>query len=419
MKNVAIIGMGCISGAGIGVEANRQAVRHGIVRCGPAPEWLFYNSLPYPVFATFAEGMTEAARQQLAEHCSGSVLSRMSRTTLLSCSAVMEALNDAGLTITDLCSKRVGIAIGTTVGCTFHDEEYYIKWRQGLCPDTEPVTRYLAGNPAQTLHALFRTEGPAVVVTNACASGTDAIGLAGQWLTAGMCDLAIAGGADGLSRVAYNGFIGLMLADRAACRPFSRDREGLNLGEGAGIMVLEREEIAVAKQREPLGWIRGYGTASDGYHPTAPHPEGRGLQEALRRALAEAGGEIEIGLVNCHGTGTRANDAAEAAGLYKFFGPDTSIPFVSTKGITGHTLGAAGAIEAIFTLLALREGETRGTAGCVEVDEQLGISPLPEQQTRVLCSKWGISESLAFGGGNSVLVLEAAHKGRGRNNFPI
>ncbi|PXF53765.1 MAG: hypothetical protein C4B57_09250 [Deltaproteobacteria bacterium] len=147
-----------------------------------------------------------------------------------------------------------------------------------------------------------------------------------------------------------------------------------------------------------------YGTRS-----TAPHPEGRGLKCAFGKAISDAGVHVQdIALINAHGTGTRANDLAEAKALAALLPDPDEVPIVSTKGLTGHTLGAAGAIEAIFTLLALQHGQASGTVGCSVPDPVLSVKPLPEGQTSLLRNKLGISQSLAFGGGNSVLILEAA-----------
>jgi 3-oxoacyl-[acyl-carrier-protein] synthase-1/3-oxoacyl-[acyl-carrier-protein] synthase II len=200
-----------------------------------------------------------------------------------------------------------------------------------------------------------------------------------------------------------------MLADKEPCRPFNRDRGGLNLGEGAGIVVLERPDEPAGRPCRPLGWVRGYGCAADAYHPTAPHPAGRGLQAALRQALRDCGApHLVPALINAHGTGTKANDLAETAALAAIFPAAAELLVVSTKGLTGHTLGAAGGIEAVLTLMALREGRTPGTVGCFEPDPQLAVRPLTQTENRRLAGRWGISQSLAFGGSNSALVLEAA-----------
>jgi len=406
MSPVAITGLGAIAAGGNDAAELWRSLAAGVVRCGPVPEYLFKTILNFPVFAAPQNCLSDRARALLAETCPDFQPESVSRTILLAVTAAAEALQQAGIDATDLRRLRVGVALGTTVGCTFHNEEYYIAWRDNLTPDLAPVHYYLGGNVAASLQRLLGIRGPSAVVTNACASGTDAIGIGRNWLAAGQCDLVIAGGADELSRVAYNGFASLMLADTVACRPFSHDRQGLNLGEGAGVLVMERQESVATRGGKVLGRVRGYGCAADAHHPTAPHPEGRGLKTALAQALREAG-EGDIVYVNAHGTGTKANDQAETAALAAALPGAGAAAIVSTKGFTGHTLGAAGGLEAIFTLLALRDGFTPGTVGCAELDPGFAVCPLLQNAGRNLPGLLGLSQSLAFGGGNSVLVLEA------------
>ena len=408
VQPVAITGMGCMAGGGSDINELWNTLQDGVVNCRQVPEYLFKTILDYPVFAAPEECFSEAAKELTAVTSPDFRAELVSRTVLLSCSAAAEALQQAGVDQQRLQTARVGIVLGTTVGCTFHDEEYYAAWRDGLEPDLAPVQFYLGGNVASALHRILGTSGPSAVVTNACASGTDAIGIARNWLATGQCDIAIAGGADELSRVAYNGFASLMLADTEPCRPFSHDRQGLNLGEGAGLVVMESADFLVDRHGTPLGRVLGYGCGADAYHPTAPHPEGRGLKTALGQALRDAGNPDDLpALINAHGTGTKANDLAETSALAAMFPGAEGLTIVSTKGFTGHTLGAAGGIEAILLLMALSKGRTPGTVGCREVDPQFPLRPLAADQGRDLHGRWGISQSLAFGGGNSALVLEA------------
>ena len=408
IDQIAVTGMGCMTGGGTSVDDLWRNLEKGLVNCAPVPEYLFRTVLDYPVFAAPEKCFTELAQNLVSITAPEFHGQGVSRTILLACSAVAEALQQGGINSEDLAGKKVGIALGTTVGCTFHNEEYYQAWREGKEPDLAPVQYYLGGNVASAMHRILGTTGPSAVITNACASGTDAIGVARNWLNAGMCDIAIAGGADELSRVAYNGFVSLMLSDTKPCRPFSEDRQGLNLGEGAGVVVLERVKDMEKRNGVPLGWIRGYGSAADAWHPTAPHPEGRGLKTALAQALRDTEESAEIALINAHGTGTRANDIAETSALASIIKNPDQVAIVSTKGLTGHTLGAAGGIEAIFTLLSLRAGYSPGTVGCTKLDPGLSVKPLTSEQGRKLNGRTGLSESLAFGGGNSVLIMEAS-----------
>lgn len=407
-KGSAIItGMGCISAAGRNVEEHYYAIEQGMQNCQQVPPWFFNTQQAYPVYAASRDALTESGHKLLADVGAGVSSHSLGRTAQLMLSAVAEAMDMAGLTIKDLRKKRVGVAIGTTVGCAFNNEDYYRAFRQGDHPGLKPVIDYLNCNLAYLLQNALGIKGPSLVVTNACASGTDAIGIAGGWISADLCDIAIAGGADELSRIAYNGFISLQLTDFVPCRPFDRDRQGLNLGEGAGIVFLEKGEDVIKRRTSPFGWLLGYGVCSDAWHPTAPHPEGQGVVRAVKFAAEKAGTGLAFDLINAHGTATRANDVAETNALAAFLAGHEETPIISTKGITGHTLGAAGGIELILTISALRRGFTRGTIGCVNVDPDFRIAPRHQSQKVELSGKIGLSQSLAFGGGNSALIMEA------------
>ena len=271
--HAAITGTGCVSALGMGQYTLWENLQRGRVSCGPVPEWLFPTELPYPVFTAPPEPLSGAGRDLLKDILPDLPADSVSRTLLLAISAVAEAIGKADLSISYLRKTRVGIALGTTVGSTFNNEAYYLAWRQGLHPNPGPVHNYLGGNLASALHGILGTRGPSAVITNACASGTDAIGLARGWIAHGQCELAIAGGADELSRIAYNGFVSLQLTDSSPCKPFDQKRNGLNLGEGAGIVIIESQDRALRRGACPIGWARGYGSASDAWHPTESVPQ--------------------------------------------------------------------------------------------------------------------------------------------------
>ena len=398
--------MGGCCAAGRNVPEILAGLNQGVVNCHPVPEDLFQSTLTFPVFAVTNSMPSTKALELIAQSSLDWNPEYFNRTVLLALESLTEALDDAGVTPDMLRSKKVGIALGTTVGCTFHDEDYYISWRQGNSPDPGPVYQYLESNLAAFLQAVLGVNGPVAVVTNACASGTDAIGIARGWLEQGTCDIAIAGGADALSRIAYYGFASLMLLSKKPCTPFDKDRAGLNLGEGSALLIMEKQKSADHRKAVPRAWIHGYGAASDCYHPTAPHPEGRGLQSALQQAMEDSGVKPDdISYINAHGTGTNANDSAEMKALAGL--NITECPVVSTKGITGHMLGAAGAMEAIISICSLAEKQTRGTVSCRIPDPDLARSPMTENEQITLKGRIGISQSLAFGGTNSALVLEA------------
>jgi len=404
-RRIAITGMGSCCAAGADVVQILDSLKRRKVSCQQITDYLFHTELTYPVFVLNQEVLSPESLNFLGLTVDHAFPQPLNRTLLLALEATAAACKAAGIKLSSLQKKRVGIVLGTTVGCTFNDENYYIRWREGQRPDPAPVFRYLSSNLATTLQAVLDVQGPAVVVTNACASGTDAIGIGCGWLKQGLCDIVIAGGADELSRIAYHGFASLMLLSESSCTPFDQNRSGLNLGEGSGVLILEQQVEAEDRGAQIQGWIRGYGVASDCYHPTAPHPEGKGLQRALAQALHEAGISVDdISFINAHGTGTAANDSAETAALAAM--EFTDCPVVSTKGITGHMLGAAGAVEAILTLHVLREQQTNGTVSCSRVDPKLAYPVLMEKEQALLQGRLGISQSLAFGGTNSALVLE-------------
>lgn len=405
LSRVTVTGLGSCCAAGANVVEILDSLKRRRVTCQQIPDYLFHTELTYPVFALKQGILSPESLNFLGLTDVHSLPQSPNRTLLLALEATVAALQNAGIGLPCLQEKRVGIVLGTTVGCTFNNETYYIQWREGQRPDPAPVLRYLDSNPATTLQAILGVHGPAVVVTNACASGTDAIGIACGWLRQGFCDIVIAGGADALSRIAYHGFASLMLLSASACTPFDQNRSGLNLGEGSGILIMESQVAAENRGAQIQGWVRGYGVASDCYHPTAPHPEGKGLQRALAQALNDAGISIDdISFINAHGTGTAANDSAETAALAAMEFADC--PVVSTKGITGHMLGAAGAVEAILSLHVLREQQTCGTVSCSRADPKLAYPVLTEKEQTLLQGRLGISQSLAFGGTNSALVLE-------------
>jgi 3-oxoacyl-[acyl-carrier-protein] synthase II len=390
-KVLNITGMGCICSAGTNLLEVTESLYKG-KRFPKHPERIHANlEYSYPVFEVPSdlEGMDREA----------------TRTVKLTLCAVQEALEQASLDSLDLRKFKVGIAVGTTVGCTLNNEPFYRDYRAELYPGMEAVSRYLENNPAVYIARKFKLRGPVATVANACSSGSDAIGLAKYWLENDICDLAIAGGADELSRVTYLGFISLLISSSRGCRPFDKKRDGLNLGEGAGIIILEKEKTSRTRGIKPLARLLGYGTFADAYHPTAPHPEGRGLRRAIEYALKQ--GDIqpeEVGFINAHGTSTVNNDKVEGVVIADFF--SDRIPIVSDKAYTGHTLGAAGAIEAVLTVQALLDQKLPKTLGFEESDEECRIEPTT--RLTAIDAEFGLSNSLAFGGNNSTLLIGRA-----------
>lgn len=388
----AITGIGCLAAPGSTLPQCLEAMDSG-ERC-PLPPGRFSSAhpSPFPVFE-LPDAMLSALDMRGED---------VFRTTRYALAAAHEAISDAGFATDALKGLRVGVCMGTTVACSLNDEAYYAAFRAGSLPEPAPYERYLRSNPAAYLAGALGLTGPCLTVTTACASGTDAIGIGASWLRSGECDLVLAGGADELCRVTYNGFISLKVTDETPCKPFDAGRKGLNLGEGAAVLVLESPEAAQRRKRPPRSFLLGYGTACDAYHLTAPSPEGSGLKKALGSALTACGRKHdEVAFVNVHGTATLDNDRVEAKVLTEFF---PGLPFLSTKGYTGHMLGAAGAVEAAFTAAHLERGKVPSSAGFSTPDPELGATPTTE-----LCEipreGLALSQSLAFGGHNSVLLF--------------
>jgi 3-oxoacyl-[acyl-carrier-protein] synthase II len=348
----------------------------------------FSTALEYPVF--------EVNNLKDAENYPGQ------RTIALLITAVKEALSSAYLH-GNLETYRVGVCLGTTVACQLSDIEFYKKFRTNGEIELSAIDKYLNGNIAEVVKKEFNLAGLALTVVNACSSGTDAIGTASYWINNDLCDIVITGGADEIYHVPCAGFGSLGVASTELCKPFDKNRSGLNLGEGAGIIILESEKHALNRGMASDVYFSSYSAAADAYHLTAPHPEGFGLQKALVSAMKQASISFnDVAFINAHGTSTRDNDRIEGKVFSEVFGKD--ILFLSTKGYTGHTLGAAGGIEAVFSIMALKSGWLPKSIGFETLDDEIGISPVIKKTD--IHGRFAISTSLAFGGNNAVVIFE-------------
>jgi len=390
-KPVAVTGMGCICAAGADLEAGMATLFHG----QPQPKGPTRFTADHPAFHPAFE-LEPAILSKLPRD------PMLSLTTALGIAAAGQALTDAGFTPEALGRLTGGVCMGTTVGCTLNAEAFYRTYRAGEMPDLSPVLRFIRSNPAESIAGRFALKGPCRSVVNACCSGTDAIGMGASWIRRGICDVVLAGGTDALSRVTYNGFISLMITDSEPCRPFDRHRKGLTLGEGAAVMVLESERSRALREKAARAFVRGYGAAADAFHLTAPRPDGAGLRKAVAEALRSSSASAPaLAFVGAHGTGTRDNDRVEAHVLHTLL---PGVPFFSTKGHTGHTLGAAGAIQAVFVAACLLAEKIPVSAGFREPDPELPAGP--NTTVRTIHKTLALSQSLAFGGNKSVLLLE-------------
>ncbi len=388
---VAISGVGCLTALGHDLDQCMEAMFRGERNCGPPTRLSNPVSLDYPVF----EVSPDFSSAQDREGSSGV------RSVQLALTAVEEALRDARLSGPELQNRRVGICLGATVTGSLKHEG--IPEAQGADKPEylTPEQRFLLTSPVLGIANQYRASGPLQTIVTACSAGSDAIGLAAQWIQSGMCDLVLTGGVEELYEITYNGFVSLMNCDTRPCRPFDASRNGLNLGEGAGLLVLESEQALGQRGGRAKAFVWGYGNSSDAYHLTSPSPEGQGLRGAILEALEVSGvGPERIGFINAHGTGTLDNDALEASMFREIF-PET--PFFSTKGYTGHTLAAAGGIEAAFTVSCLERHHLPPSGGFSDPDPKLPASPI--QSSLEVRADFALSQTLAFGGINSVLVL--------------
>ena len=332
------------------------------------------------------------------------------RTLAMIRAVVAKALDAAELTPDMLRESVTGCVVGTTIAQQFTDTAYYARLRED--PGTEenaPVERFLNSNPAEVIAREYGLNGPVHTVSNACSSGADAVSIAALCLLSGQCERMIAVGADELHRTPVAGFHVLGVTSPFPCRPFDTARAGLNLGEGAGVVILETPECARKRGVIPEFALRGFGMSCDASHITAPDATGGGMKRAFRDALTRTGLALgDIAFINAHGTGTVLNDQCETAafaGLAEEAGIAVP-PFLSTKRFTGHTLGAAGTLELIFTMLMLRDGFVPASPGCKTPDPALASTPLTKPLNLPAGTRFAASSSLAFGGTDTVLIAE-------------
>ncbi len=327
---------------------------------------------------------------------------RFTRTGLLALVAAREALRQSGAGPAD--SRRTALLSGTTVGGMDRSEVFYRDFarnpRQGRLAD---VIAHDCGAAAEGLARELGIRGFISTFNTACSSSANAIGTGARMILSGQADRVVAGGTDALTLFTLNGFNSLMILDREPCKPLDENRNGLNLGEGAAYLVLEAEETARASGKEVLGVISGYGNACDAYHQTASSPEGEGAWLSMRQALDSAALKpSDIGYVNAHGTGTKNNDLSEGVALERIF-PEGLPPVSSTKAYTGHTLGAAGAVEAVISLISLQEECLFPNLRFETPMSELKFTPITDAVHRRV--EHIMSNSFGFGGNNSTLIF--------------
>lgn len=325
-----------------------------------------------------------------------------SRTALLGLHAAQEAIGHSG--VRDLKSLRVGLISATTVGGMDRTENFFPAFLQDIMKGRlRDVADHACGRSTERIADALGIRGFVTTINTACSSSVNAIQYGARLIAANQLDVVVAGGTDALTRFTLNGFNSLMILDPAPCRPFDAGRKGLNLGEGAGFVVLASTSLCAAEQLTPLATVTGFANTNDAFHQTASSPEGRGSFAAMENALAMAKlTTTDIDYINLHGTGTLNNDLSEGTAVKRLFGSALP-PLSSTKAYTGHTLGASGGIEAVFSVMALREQCVFPNLRFEVPMPELGMVPQQTFERRAVRNV--MSNSFGFGGNCSSIVL--------------
>ena len=413
--DVVVTGMGAITPAGRGVAETWRGVLAG-VSAAAHDERLAGSGAPVAVSCRAPAFDVDAELGRGANR-------RLDRFTHLAVIAVREAIAQAGLTgddpdaIVTIDPDRAGVVIGSGIGGGETWESEYARLAAEGPARVSPlfVPRMLSNTAAGTIAIRTRSRGPNLTVNTACAAGASAIHVGRDLIRSGSADVVIAGGVEaGITTIAISAFaqMGALSSNpepSLASRPFDVARDGFVMGEGAGIVVLESRAHAEARGATPLFTVAGCGASADAFHATAPPEDGGGAALAMERAILDAGIDRDrIGHHNAHGTSTPLNDIAETRALRTVFGARlTELAVTSTKGVTGHLLGAAGAVEAILAACALREGLVPPTANLTDQDPDIELDVVSGAPRAVELDAV-ISASMGFGGQNAALVLTRA-----------
>ena len=398
MRRVYITGMGAITAAGPDVPSLMKTLRENRSCIGPLDL--------FPTGDTPVQIAGQVGDIPAPETLDRKDLQRASRSDLLAAAATAEAFAESGLAAAPPDPARFGVAIGSSTGGMLETESYYESYHAGLPlnPHRRTLLSATVGASADLVASMLGAQGRRLAPSTACSSSALAIAMGKLWIESDAADVVVAGGTDALCRMTFSGFQSLRAMSPEPCRPFDLNRQGLSLGEGAGIVILESESHAAKRGAIPLARVAGAGMSCDATHPTAPHEESRGAIAALSGALDDAGlvpGDIDY--INAHGTGTLQNDAAEARAIRRVLGDTGDCPVSSTKGVFGHLLGAAGSVEAILSSRAMIEGFLPPQVGLLDPDPECLLSFVREPRSAVL--ETVVSNSYGFGGNNVSLAL--------------
>lgn len=400
----AVTGLGMVTAGGVGMEATWRAVCAGVSTAAVDP------SLPGTPVGISCRVPGFDPVTLLGEAWS----SRLDRSQQFALVAAREALTHAGLNAEGWDGSRVGVVLGTGAAgvSTFEaqTERFVAKGRKAVSPYFLPMS--LPNMSAAQLALAFGAKGPSLVVATACAAGATAIGIARTLLLSRACDVVLAGGIEAAVTPLYvSAFSRMGVTSKRAdppdqvMRPFDADRDGIVVGEAGAVLVLERPEHAERRGARVLARVMGFGASTDAHHVTIPDPDGAGAAAAIQMALADAGASPQdVDHINAHGTATVLNDLSEAAAIGKAIGDHPSV--TSNKGVLGHSLGAAGAVEAACTVLSIRHGLVPPTANLQRMDPRISLDVV-SGAPRVQKIDLALTQSFGFGGQNAALVITA------------
>ncbi|MCW5918544.1 MAG: beta-ketoacyl-[acyl-carrier-protein] synthase family protein [Bacteroidetes bacterium] len=387
---VFVTGIGVVSAIGLTVEENFRSLlnkKSGITECKfPDDQTSIYTG-------RIAKSNSEL--KQLLSITDG----YYSRTSLLGIIAAEQAMGN------NFHNKKLLTAFisSTSVGGMDETEKYYRQVLKNLPVDFNLTRTHDSGNTSENIAAYLKFSGYINTLSTACSSAANAIMLAARMIAQGKMDRVLVGGTDPITDFTIKGFQSLMIYDNEWCKPFDHNRNGLNLGEGAGFLLLEGDRSIKISGNEPICSLTGWHNAADAYHQTASSPDGKGATIAMKNALNKAGLETkEISYINAHGTGTKNNDLSESIAIKNVFG-NVIPPFSSTKAFTGHTLAAAGAIEAVYSVLAIKNQVHLSGLNYNDPLEETLMRPVTEPTQAV--TKHVMSNSFGFGGNNSSLIF--------------
>ncbi len=401
-KRVVITGLGTLNALARNVADFSCALRAGV--CGIRPLSLFetegFNCRKGGQIQDFA----------VRDHIPGFFsVKRMSRADQLSFAAVLEALDNAGhYQLPVPLRENTGVVVGGGSGGLLEAEIFYtdLLKKAGRRARFSKLASVYCASSADRIASGLGLYGPKATFMTACSAGATAIGYARDLISSGQAEIMIAGGVEPMCRITYAAFNALKSLDPDVCRPFDKDRAGLSLGEAAAFMVLESRESALDRGAEIYGEILGYGVTCDSFHMTAPDEKASGAVRSMQAALTDSGLSIEeVDYINAHGTATPINDVTETRAIKEVFGKRAYlIPVSSTKAMTAHTLGAAGALEGVVSVLALKYGFIPPTINCQQPDKECDLDYVTDG-ARNARLRAVLSNSFAFGGNNTTLIF--------------